>query len=400
MTDTAVLLFLETGTPEEDTTGWPFERVAGLSIVERNLMTLRQLGVQSALLVGGQDLLALMESFIQERKDDPRLPAVTVQGVGGPDLTLPGRHLILDGRRLFHAKALQAALAQENEASFSQPDGSPAGLAVRSHACPLDRQAFEHQTRIPLPAGSFSAAADTSKRRKAAGTLIFRSLIKATDGPISVYLNRPVSLSISRLLVRFPIHPNVVTVFTFLVGIASGALSALGTHLGFALGGILYHLASILDGVDGEIARVKFLGSRTGQWMDTICDDMTNAIYIGGVTIGVWASMGSRLLLGLGIAAVALDVVTVALLYWQLVVKFHGGTLLDVEWNIKKPGARKSPLVRFLVLLEPLIKRDGYALVFMVLGIANVAWVVLPVSCTGIGTMLVLFLIQLAKKTG
>ena len=122
---------------------------------------------------------------------------------------------------------------------------------------------------------------------------IFSSLKKDTDGWFSTNLNRPVSLRLSRILVHYPVHPNVLTLITLLVGALSGILSAFGGYYWLALGGILYQAASILDGVDGEIARAKFLVSRSGMWLDTVCDDLTNLIYILGVTAGIYRNSKS-----------------------------------------------------------------------------------------------------------
>ena len=155
-------------------------------------------------------------------------------------------------------------------------------------------------------------------------------------------------------------------------------------------------MASILDGVDGEIARVKFLGSKSGQWMDTICDDTTNAVYIAGVTIGVWRATGWQWFLWVGAAAVALDLLVVGLMYHQLIVRFKSGTLLGFEWDFQT-AEKKSGLAALVAKLEPFMKRDLYGLLFMVLAIAGVVWLVPILSAAGLVGTLITFLGQMAK---
>ena len=47
------------------------------------------------------------------------------------------------------------------------------------------------------------------------------------------------------------------------------------------IGGILYNTASILDGCDGEIARIKFKESKIGKLFDDLSDFISNAcVYI------------------------------------------------------------------------------------------------------------------------
>jgi len=377
--------------------GWPLVDVAGLPLVDRNLMGLKLAGVEKVHLLCGRDVRQNVWEHLKDRKDN-RLPAVNI--LDPADLSveeLPSRFILMDGRRVFHNELLTDAVRRIEPVTYFQ-GGQPVGIAVSSPDIAADPRVFESLNRTELAEGTFAQLADTPERAREARRLVFRSLIKSTDGWFSVHLNRPVSLSMSRILVRFPVHPNIVTVFTFLVGVASGVFPMLGTYVGFAVGGVLYQFASILDGVDGEIARVKFLGTRRGQWLDTICDDLTNAIYLAGVTIGVYRSMGSELLLGLGIAAVVLDVATVSILYWMLIVRFNSGTLLGVEWDIKKPESQKSVLNRFVSSLEPFMKRDCYAFLFMAFSLTGVAWMAVPTSVVGLAVTLCVILVQLFKQ--
>lgn len=376
----------------------PFVDVAGLPLVERNLMGLKLAGVDSVFLLCGRKIKQdVWEHF--HGAEDHRLPDVKIQDPADlPVAELPERFLVLDGNRVFHNNLFSNAVRQEEPVAYRQ-EGQPAGIAVSQPGLAVDSTLFNSLKMQDLPAGTFAQSAETPTEVREAKRLVFKSLIKSTDGWFSVHLNRPVSISISKVLVRYPIHPNLVTLFTFLVGVASGIFPMLGSYMGFAVGGVLYHLASILDGVDGEIARVKFLGSRTGQWLDTVCDDLTNAIYLAGVTVGVYRSMDSGLLLGLGVTAVALDVITVSIMYWLLVVRFRSGTLLGFEWDIKKPESRKKPLARFVASLEPFMKRDCYAFLFMVFSLANIAWLVLPASVVGLTATLVVLLMQIVKQS-
>jgi hypothetical protein len=56
----------------------------------------------------------------------------------------------------------------------------------------------------------------------------------------------------------------------------------------------------------GGLARLKFQGSRLGQWLDTLVDDSTNWLFDGGVAIGTYRSTGDPVWLHLGTAAVSL----------------------------------------------------------------------------------------------
>ena len=117
---------------------------------------------------------------------------------------------------------------------------------------------------------------DTSEDLRRARRMLVKTAVKGTgDGFISRHLNRKISTEISALLVD-KVTPSVMTVFTFALGI----LSALLTLVSPPLAGILYQLSSILDGVDGELARAQLMTSKLGGYMDSILDRYVDGAFL------------------------------------------------------------------------------------------------------------------------
>ncbi len=163
------------------------------------------------------------------------------------------------------------------------PEPTPAVVAPAFEACAL----YEPARLSDAVAGRLSPAgavwcplADEADLARASG-LLWRSLRKPieNDGVVAYFLGRPVSRLISRLIIATPITPNQVTVLSGLTALA-GAF-ALTRNL--ILGAALYWLSFVLDCVDGELARLKYQGSRTGQWLDTVADDTATV----GFSIGL-----------------------------------------------------------------------------------------------------------------
>src|SRR5262249_24879401 len=148
---------------------------------------------------------------------------------------------------------------------------------------------------------------------------------KSVDGPVSRYVNRPISLSVTRLLINTPITPNQMTIVATLIGVAGIAAVWSSTWTGVALGAILVNLQSILDGCDGEIARLKFQTSPFGAWLDTVLDDLVNTAY--GLALGVAAAnlLGEPLWRWLGISAAVAFSVYYAVVYTQLALVHKTG---------------------------------------------------------------------------
>jgi hypothetical protein len=109
---------------------------------------------------------------------------------------------------------------------------------------------------------------DRMAARRAEG-LLFRSLRKPQDGWTSRYLNRHLSLALSRLLVKTPLRPNQVSVAILGVGIAGAVVASEGTYGALVLGAFLFQAQSVLDGCDGEMSRVTYRGSLLGECRST-----------------------------------------------------------------------------------------------------------------------------------
>ncbi|MCU1301298.1 MAG: hypothetical protein JWQ87_1582 [Candidatus Sulfotelmatobacter sp.] len=118
-------------------------------------------------------------------------------------------------------------------------------------------------------------------------------LFKPTDG-IYARMNRRISIPISRRIIPFAITPNMVSLFTLGVSFAAGAFLALGGYWNMVTGAALSWFSSVLDGCDGEVARLKLQESAFGCWLETVCDNLYYMSILGGMTIGLVRSSGNR----------------------------------------------------------------------------------------------------------
>lgn len=110
---------------------------------------------------------------------------------------------------------------------------------------------------------------------------------KPQDGAVSRFINRPLSRPLTRLLLRFPVTPTGWTLTVFALSVLSGALALRGNYLGILLGALLYQIASMLDGCDGEIARAKYLESKRGGQIDSFCDLVGGFVFMLGLGFGL-----------------------------------------------------------------------------------------------------------------
>jgi len=208
--------------------------------------------------------------------------------------------------------------------------------------------------------------------RKRAETAVFGELMRGDLGFVARYLNKPVSFFITRhLLCHLPFSPNHVTLGAALVGLCGAALIASG-HFAFMVWGFfLAHVQSILDGCDGELARVRFQQSAIGEWLDTLVDDGLNILIFAALGIGVYRSGASPCFLAGGIVAAVAHVFYDAVALTEIKRQGEGGEIIKVRWRLAgkddmKTRLSQSSKITPMIAIFTLGRRDFYVLAFLV----------------------------------
>lgn len=228
---------------------------------------------------------------------------------------------------------------------------------------------------------------------RAAHGLLFKTLRKPmgrqTDGWTAYFINRPISLTCSRLLVHTPITPNMITGFNIGLGIVGGAMIWGGSVWGVILGALIMQLVSIMDGIDGELARMKLLMSKQGEWFDSVGDDiikMSMFVSLGHACSVIFEQPWFLLMTGIGL----LWTIAMTSVWYAEVRRADSGTLLHVQWWWEKGEAPKKSLWHsFLVGMGYLLKRDTYTLLLVLLVVAG--FPALSVSLMFLGINIIFF---------
>jgi phosphatidylglycerophosphate synthase len=144
---------------------------------------------------------------------------------------------------------------------------------------------------------------------------IRRSIFKDTDATVARF-NRRISLPISIALIPTPLTANQLSVILVFIGFYSGWLFSIGHYWPGVLAGFLSLAASILDGCDGEIARLKYQESALGCWIETVGDySYYIAIFIG-LTFGAARQTGWPIFYWVGTFALVGTLLTFAILIY------------------------------------------------------------------------------------
>jgi phosphatidylglycerophosphate synthase len=140
------------------------------------------------------------------------------------------------------------------------------------------------------------------------------SIFKPTDGVVGRF-NRRLSIPLSVALIRsMRLSAHVMSMLLIVLGLYAGWLFSRGDYLTGVLAALVSLAASILDGCDGELARLQYKESAFGCWLDTFGDYTYYLAIFTGLTIGMVRDTGWAGFWWVGGALLAGSLITFALL--------------------------------------------------------------------------------------
>lgn len=83
--------------------------------------------------------------------------------------------------------------------------------------------------------------------------------------------------------------PNLITLFSFLVAIASMMFIIKGGTDNFIIAAILIHVSHVLDCMDGQMARYRKMSSLSGGYFDKLTDQIQVPLWFGAVGYAAYA---------------------------------------------------------------------------------------------------------------
>ena len=216
----------------------------------------------------------------------------------GPILLVAGDAAI-DPRALEALGAAQAAgggvMAADNSIDAPAALVVPAADAAAAGAAKADELGavaarLRSQGRLLLAptAGALCQRVRSTADARRIERAMLAALAQPTDGLFARYFDRKISSRLSPRLVRLGVRPNTITLLATLVGLAGAAALALPSHALQVAGALLFVLSTILDGCDGEVARLSLTSSEFGRRLDLLGDNVVNAAVF--VAIG-WSSL-------------------------------------------------------------------------------------------------------------
>ncbi len=256
-----------------------------------------------------------------------------------------------------------AALIEPSEAPASRSNlqdvfQGRGSFLERARACPTSVEDGDIEGLHPMTRGEDLREAE---RR------LLRGLIKETEGFMSRQVERRISLAITRRLVSTRMTPNGMTLVSVGVGLL-GAPFFLSSEWVFQLMGALLFLShSILDGCDGELARLRFQESRWGGILDFWGDNVVHVAVFACMGIGWSLSLHETWPLWVGVLPVAGTIGSAWFVYRHTMQGANGtGPLFT--------SVVRSPDARLFHLMDSLARRDFIYLVAVLSAFGKASW--------------------------
>ncbi len=265
-------------------------RVCGMSALERQLFVLAAAGIRRVWIAAARP----------ESADSMRLPAelevhwINRDGDHPVESAVP--YAVVSGDHFVRRDALRSLFAEPpvRHVSYQDADRRPVVQLVVSRG---DR-VLQVEKR-PMSAGTFMRVDNGAETEE----WLLDEARKSHDGFMARVFDRHLSLAISRRLLNTPITPNQMTVFSTLVGL-NGCILFLGpTPSWDIVGAGLVWLHSVLDGCDGEIARLKYRQSKLGGILDFWGDNVVHVALFSCLGLSRYWTHDSVLYLGLAALA-------------------------------------------------------------------------------------------------
>jgi phosphatidylglycerophosphate synthase len=157
-----------------------------------------------------------------------------------------------------------------------------------------------------------------------------------------------------------------MTLFSVGVGLTGAGLFLSNRSWAPLAGALFVLLHSILDGCDGELARLKFQESRLGGVLDFWGDNVVHSALFGTIAIAWSRASGQTWPLLLGAAAILGTILSAAFVYRHTMAQVEEGPLFT--------SVSRSPDSPFSRLADALARRDFLYLLVILAALAKERW--------------------------
>ena len=345
---------------------WYFKEICGIPFLLRNVLTLQRAGVNSLIIYTNENDLKLLKRTFQKHKLKIKLIFET-DIILLIEATKKFSILVLNSGALHTRQEIESGmgLGDNKDNQFVQSLERGAIKKTLNQLILEDNFPLAKLPSIQKSNVKFLPGQKNSLVRQPKDFLVqHKNLLNNSGLNNDSFMDKTITRFFSRQLTRFflktPLSPNMITILSLFIGLASAAFFFQGTYEKNIIGAGFLLLSAWVDCTDGEVARLKFLESKIGGKLDILCDNLVHFSVFFSIGIGLHHSTGNIIFKYFGILAVFGSLISFL---------FLSASIIDekgkAEMNIPSPKIEKT-------LTNNLANRDFIYFLFLMAIIGRV----------------------------
>ena len=161
---------------------------------------------------------------------------------------------------------------------------------------------------------------------------------------------------------------------------ASDNYSPAAIYTFMVLGGFLFQAASVLDGVDGEVAKYTLKVSKIGGWLDTFSDNTTLILFLISNSYLFYKKMG-----GITSLFTIIILFTGLVIMLSSIVKYlrkysESGSLVAYDKEFLQMLPETDKLVSFALKMKYITKKELFSIFFFLFAFTGRIYYIIPLA--------------------
>jgi 1L-myo-inositol 1-phosphate cytidylyltransferase / CDP-L-myo-inositol myo-inositolphosphotransferase len=339
---------------------WYSKKICGIPFLIRNIINIQRAGVNTLIILSKTDNVSLYKKLCKEKKITLKLIfktdiAEVIKVTQGDSL------VILNSNALHTQQEIESCISfknKTNEALLHSIDSKSITEALTKltlgEEILLPQPSDNHNSRIIFLPGKKKSRISTSEDFLIQQKNLIQSSGLNNDSFMDKAITRFFSRQLTRLFLKTPLSPNMITILSLFIGLISSIFFYHGTYKDNMIGAFLLIISAWVDCTDGEIARLKFSESKIGAKLDITCDNLVHFSVFFAIGMGLYQSTGNTIFILFGLFAVFGSLISFLCL---------SASIIDSK---KKISANTTGLEKKKTLTDNLANRDFiYFLFFM-----------------------------------
>lgn len=394
---TAILCLFDVSGQSMD---WYWKEIAGVPFILRNILNIQRGGIDH-LAVYSNKLNDFNKTRLTAIDNDPRVH-LKLEWISEPKELVKsakdeGTLIILDGSAL-HSKvdvenALERVDGLHSKTAFIFPLQNHTLKTLLENIDTFSLAGFEKILQADCKSGFmgqkrnliFMPGTNETLISSEADFTVQREILLGTrglnnDSFMERWVTRPLSRRLTPIFLITSLTPNLITAISLILGLGSAFFFYRGNYLSGIMGAILLQIAAWINCIDGEVARIKLMESKTGDRLNMVCGFIVLFAVFFAIGMGAYAMSGNVLYKQLGTVAVM-------------------GSFVSFLMTLSATLKNKSPDTRNTSSSTKKIVRQNFAYFLLFMALINQLGLFIMVAAFGANAFALLLLYEKAKPS-